>query len=148
MDTVLKNILISGVAVLVIVGMFAFVQLKNSQARIEEAELAVAELGRKDARDSTESGERVLLAAAYGWGPRDIPGIDMDLYQKCLAHEIDLRIFWDYTDVYYPPSAGNHYAALIEMPTRTEIYAESFNKEMLRFFRSSEATGCRIPQFE
>ena len=74
MDTILKNILVSGVAVFFIVGIFAFVQLQNSEAKIERAERAAAELGRSDARRSSDSGKPVLLAAAYGWGLAKFPG--------------------------------------------------------------------------
>lgn len=146
MDTVLKNVLISGVAVFFIVGMFAFVQLQNSQAKIEEAEQAAAQLGRDDARETSASGERFLLAAAYGWGPQDIPGFSLDQYNDCLVDHVELRVFWDYTDVYFEPHSGNYYKALIEFPTKTPIYAESFNKEMLTNLGLS--AGCRIPLAE
>jgi len=146
MDTVLKNILISGVAVFFIVGMFAIVQLHNSQTKIEDAEQAAAELGQIDARESAESGERFLLAAAYGWGPSEIPGFDIQLYRKCLADVIELRVFENFGDVFFEPSPEDHYQSLIEQPKRTWIYAASFNKEILRSMPSSAVTGCRIPE--
>ena len=145
MDNVLKNILILGTAVFIVVCAFAYTQLQNNQVKIAEAERAVLNLGKDDAVRAFESNERYLLAAAYGWGLRDIPGFDLDLYSDCLASEIGLRIFWDYTDVYRGPAAGNRFRALTTMPKSTETYAGSFNKTMLEQLRSTSETACRIP---
>jgi|GEM_PF-3818640 len=148
MDTVLKNILISGVIVFLIVGMFAFVQLQNSQSEIEDAEREAAELGQIDARESADSSERILLAAAYGWGPSEIPGFDMEVYRQCLADVIELRVFENFGDVFFEPSPEDHYQILIEQPMKTWIYARAFNREILRTMPSSAVTGCRIAETE
>ena len=148
MDTVLKSVLISGAAVLLVVGIFAFVQLQSSQLKIEDAERAATELGQTYARKSVESGRRVLLAAAYGWGPSEIPGFDMRLYRECLADIVELCVFEDFGDVVSEPSPEDHYKRLTEHPKKTWVYAVSFNREILRTMPSSALTGCRAPQIK
>ena len=146
MDTVLKNVLICGAAVLFTIGFLAIVQLQTSQATIEAAEIDAAALGRSDAQLSAEAGERFFLAAAYGWGPTDIPGFDMELYRECLDEIIELRIFENYGDVFRAPRPEDHYRELTERPRNTLIYAESFNSEVLRSLPSSAITGCKLPK--
>ncbi len=144
MDTTFKNILICGAAVIFIYGFFAVVQLQTSQSKIRSAEESAAALGREDALELVRSGEIVLLAAAYGWGPTDIPGFDLDIYRDCLADDVKLTVFENYGDVSFAPKPEEHYRQLVESPKKTWIYAESFNTEMLRAIPDPANTECYL----
>lgn len=143
MDTVLKNILICGAAVLFILGFFAVVQLQSSHAAIERAEDDARALGRIEAEKAADSGNQYLLAAAYGWGPNQIPGFDIKKYRECLEDAVRLHIYHNYGDVIFERESGAYYKALTESPSSTEVYAESFNAVMLSRISSAELEDCR-----
>ncbi|MEM7431985.1 MAG: hypothetical protein AAF351_08595 [Pseudomonadota bacterium] len=144
MDTVLKNVLISGVVILILFLAATFLWMADNQSRLDQARQTVAELGRADAQRAFNQGNHELLAAAYGWGPSEIPGFDMEQYEACLDDYVELRVFYDFTDVVQPSRRQDVYQTLVEHPTQTWTYAEAYNAVVLDRLSIEVANHCRI----
>ena len=142
MESVVRNVLLSGVIVFFVVGIFAAIQIQNSQARIEEAEIAAAMLGQVNARESAAVGEIYLLRAASGWGPSETPGLDLRTYRDCLTGHVELKVFRNFGDMFFEPKPEEHYQNLVRRPEETRVYAEAFNREMLRRMPASLFAVC------
>lgn len=102
----------------------------------------VLALAETNAKSHIKSGNIVLLAASHGWGPNDIPSLDMSLYDSCVSEVVELKVYREYSDVHLPDSREEKFRRYSEDPESTYEYAAHFNHLILEHIKNSEILKC------
>jgi hypothetical protein len=153
MGAIARNLAICGAAVLfiLIISGAVFLQQTHSesegtaarkQAVIDEAVAIVQQQAESDAREQLASGDFVLLAAAHGWGPDEIPGLEFQLWESCYSSFTELRVYREYGDVIRLGSDVNPVQEFREHPRETHTYAERFNQVIFSALRELGQVKC------
>lgn len=142
MNGTLKNIVVLGTMVLIIFIFIGAYQIQLDSETKSNAIKRVLALAETNAKSHIKSGNIVLLAASHGWGPNDIPSLDMSLYDSCVSEAVELKVYREYSDVHLSDSREEKFRRYSEDPESTYEYAFQYNQFILEHLKNIGAVKC------